>query len=365
MEKLTVKKVNILPKKSETVYNLDVDGNHNYFADNVLVHNCDEAALIPDQEEALVFRMLGDQKDNFYCKVGNPFESGHFTSSFKDPGYLKVVVDWKQGVREGRVDPDMIEEARKKPFFEILYECRRPKVGQTDDHGWIPLLTRDEVDRAVVDEASGFGIRKEGVDVAGGGKNFSVVVERRDNVASIRLKNQDPDTMNLAEWIMVRKESELWNPHDIAVDSVGEGKGLYDILAKNLMGVHGVNAGENPPGEHDREKFVNMRALMFWRLRAWIKGGGKLLRTDEPLELTWYQLCEVRYKQRLEGTKGKLQIIPKEQLKKIYGVESPDVADGLSLTFYEEDVPVGIQDQGLSDSQRDTFDRHGLFPQNI
>ena len=340
------------------IYITNAKGALGFGAPNVVL---DEAALVPDDEEALVFRMLGDQKDNFYFKIGNPFESGHFTGSFKDPRYFKIVIDWRQGIKTGRITQDLVEEARKKPFFDVLYECRRPKIGVADDKGWIPILTRDEVDRAIVDEAEGFGINKIGADVAGGGKNSTVVVQRRDNVAMIRLKNQDPDTMNLAEWIMTKKEHEHWNPMGIAIDRVGEGKGCYDLLAKNLTGVNGVNAGDKPIGEADKESYINLRAVMFWRIRKWILGGGKLLRTDEPLELTWYQLCDIRYKKKLEGTKGKLQIIPKEQLKKIYGIESPDVADALSLTFATPDDPLSMQfDDGYSTPEN--FDKHGLFP---
>ena len=48
----------------------------------------DESALVPDQDEALVFRMLGDQKDNFYVKIGNPWDTLHFRKSFEDPNYF-------------------------------------------------------------------------------------------------------------------------------------------------------------------------------------------------------------------------------------------------------------------------------------
>jgi hypothetical protein len=326
----------------------------------------DESALISEKDHALVMRMLGDQPDNFLVKVGNPWESEHFRKSFEDPVYHKLIIDYHQGIREGRLKPEYVDEMRKQPFFDVLYECQFPKTGQIDEKGWIPLFVKDELDRSMINKASGFGIKKLGIDVAGGGRNYSVIVQRYSNVAKIVHKTQDPDTMNLAEEVIGRVKSYdrerkyLIRPEDIFIDRIGVGKGIYDILNREIPGIYGINAGEQPTTDMDKEKFVNLRAELYWKLRDWIMGGGKLKRDDD-----WYQLLKIKYRVRLEGRKGKMQIISKEELAK-EGIPSPDVADALALTFRTPDIPP-IDEEVLEEQIRkeeadfDPFDPFGLI----
>ena len=296
----------------------------------------DESALISAKDHALVMRMLGDQTDNFLVKIGNPWESDHFTGSYEDPAYKKIRVDYVQGIKEGRLLPAYVDEMRKQPFFDVLYECNRPKQGMSDDKGWISLLTRDEIERAlvqpVVGAETGFGIKKLGVDVAGGGRNYSVIVKRRTNIARVIVKNQDPDTMNLAENVINIKNRDEIESADISIDKVGIGKGIYDMLNRQFP-VYGINAGDTPTTDENKEKFSNLRAELFWKLRDWVLGGGKL----EIGLADWYQLTKIKYRIKLEGTKGKIKIISKVELLKM-GVESPDDADALSMTFITDDV---------------------------
>ena len=319
----------------------------------------DEMALVSDQDEALVARMLGDNpEDNFYVKVGNPWESGHFRKSYKDPRYFKLIVDYKEGIREGRITQDQVDEAQGKPFFNVLYECKFPDEGAMDDKGWLPLLTIPEIDKALVDDGEHFGVNKLGVDVAGGGKNFTVMLRRSTNLARILVKNRDSDTMNQAERIINLRKSEKIKPDDIGIDKVGIGKGLYDILNRELEGLHGINPGEKPIGEMDQELYINVRAMMFWRLREWVLKGGKLVKGHEPLDATWYQLSTVKYNKKLEGRRGKMQVMPKELMIK-EGIESPDVADALALTFYTDDI---MRSEALIQNV-ESYDEHGLFPE--
>jgi hypothetical protein len=298
----------------------------------------DESALISEKDHALVMRMLGDQPDNFICKVGNPWESEHFRSSFQDDNYHKIVIDYQQGVREGRFTSAYIDEMRKQPFFDVLYECKFPPLGIIDEKGWVPLLTKDEIDRAMIEDGEGFGINKLGVDVAGGGRNFSVIVQRHNNLARIIHKTKESDTMKLAE--MVISLDKNTKRTGIFVDSVGIGKGCYDILSRQVVGVWPINGGEKPTDIYSEAEYVNLRAQLYWKLRKWILGGGKLVKSDD-----WYQLTKLKYRTKLEGTKGKMAIISKEDLLK-EGIDSPDVADALMMTFRTDDIPDIFQ--GLS-----------------
>jgi hypothetical protein len=64
----------------------------------------DESAFIEDPEFALVLRMLAGQKKISLMKIGNPYFRNHFYKSFRDPDYRKIVIDYEQGLREGRLE---------------------------------------------------------------------------------------------------------------------------------------------------------------------------------------------------------------------------------------------------------------------
>jgi len=339
------------------VFITNAKGALGFGAPNVIL---DEAALVSEEEEALVFRMLGDDIKNFYFKISNSWDSEHFRKSAEDPNYIHLKMDWKLGLKEGRISIDQVEEARTKPFFRELYECKFPPRGEMDMKGWTPLLTKDEIDAAITDDMVPFGVNKLGGDVAGGGKNFSVVVQRHTNVASMISKDNDSDTMNFAEKILGFRHDRLAGMDGIFIDEVGEGKGATDILMREIRGVFPFNGAETPDMEDDQAKFVNIRAMCYWRARQWILNGGKLYRGEEPLENTWYQLTKVKYQRSLEMRRGKLKIMSKEDMRK-NGIPSPDVGDALMMTFLTEDVHMSYEDEPKGRG-KDLFDKYGLFP---
>ena len=71
-----------------------------------------------------------------------------------------------------------------------------------------------------------------------------------------------------------------------------------------------------------------MRAESYWRLKEWSKKGGRLSDDDE-----WYQLTQIKYK---PDSKGRLRVMSKDDMRSM-GIESPDVADALALTFMRKD----------------------------
>ena len=318
----------------------------------------DESGLIVTTDHALVMRMLGDQPENFLVEIGNPWPEEHFIKSFEDPLYHKLIIDYTQGVREGRLAPEYIDEMRKQPFFDVLYECKFPKEGIIDEKGWVPLFTKDEIDRAMIDSAMGFGINKLGIDVAGGGRNFSVIVQRRSNIAKVVHKTLDADTMNLGEAIIGLWKREKIINADIFIDKNGIGKGLYDLLNREITGIYGLNVGEKATSEIEEQRFTNMRAELAWKMREWILVGGKLERNED-----WYQLTKLKYRVKLEGRRGKMQLISKEDLLKD-GIQSPDVADALMMTFRTFDIPpIDEEVRERMEVENNKFDPFNPFPE--
>lgn len=292
----------------------------------------DESALIPDVLQATIMRMLGDKQDNFLVKIGNPFNRNHFLRTWRSDRYHKIFIDYLQGINEGRYSEEFINEMKDEALFDILYGCKFPEEGSIDAKGWLQLLTDSEVERAFVDEDVFFGDKRLGCDVAGGGRNFSVMVIRGHNFAKKIYKENQPDTMMFAGSIInTVGEMEIQN-RDIFVDKVGIGRGVVDRLREIIFGINGVGGADTP----SESRFANLRAEMYWRARDWILNGGKLEKDDD-----WYQLANIKYK---IDSSGRIKIMSKEEMLK-EGIDSPDAADSFALTFARADLPPAYREQ--------------------
>ena len=280
----------------------------------------DEAALIPDTEHALVMRMLGDQPKNFLVKIGNPWESKHFRDSYKSKKYHKFVVDYKQGIREGRIKPEYVEEMRKQPFFDILYEVKFPPEGSVDREGWRRLLLDEEIEPAMKRKVQPVLPKVMGVDIGGGGDANAFLI-RTQNYAYVKEENHEPDVMATAGRILSIAQDERIYPEDIFIDAVGIGEGVWRRLEEQGYHVNPIKVGEKAINNAD---FYNLRAEIYWKLREWVLQGGTLANDDR-----FYELSKIRYK---EDSGRRVRIESKQNMRK-RGEDSPNIADALALTF--------------------------------
>ena len=72
----------------------------------------------------------------------------------------------------------------------------------------------------------------------------------------------------------------------------------------------------------------------------------------------WYQLSQIKYKVR--DSSGKLMIMPKDEMRK-QGIESPDVADALALTFSRDSII--NRDKILTTEQKELVKQFDYFKQ--
>ena len=295
----------------------------------------DEAALVDDTIEAKVFRMIAgfSTTKHLYMKVGNPFYRNHFLKSHNDPDFHLIHFDYHTGVAEGRFSQEMIEKSRSKPGFDVLYEVKFPDADAIDDKGWSPLLNEQDIETAFVELGTGFGFLKTGLDPSGEGTNFTTFVKRYRNYAAIifkeRILDQFQCTERIMNWKNQLKSGEQILPMGYWVDRVGIGEGFYQTLRRDVENVWGVNVGVAPL---DVDGFTNLRAEAYWRLRDDIKN--KRLRLEKSDD--WMQLTQIKYRTKLEGKRGKIEIMGKEEMR-ANGIESPDVADALMLTYTQPD----------------------------
>jgi hypothetical protein len=338
MDRKIVKKISRVKPLSDVVYNLTVEDNKNYFIDKVLVHNSpnvveDESALLSDEIHAKVMRMLGGTADNMLVKIGNPFYRNHFYRSYKNENYHQIVIDYKKAIEEkGQAYADFIEEMRGEHSFDVFYECRFPDEDSMDSEGWLPLLSSEEVARCQVEKEAGFGVPRLGVDAgAGGGRDYSSIVKRYSNVASILFSDNRTDIMNFTGHVVQAiktgvKGEQTW------IDRTGLGLGVYERLRELGYGVKPFISAESAL---QQDKYFNLRAESYWRLREWIKGGGKLIKDKR-----WDDLYFIKYK--IHDSTGRLQIISKDDMRR-KGIDSPDEVDALMMTFALPEISANFQ----------------------
>lgn len=281
----------------------------------------DESCLIPDAIESTIFRMIaGKGADAFYCKIGNPFYRNHFLASWSNPDYYKVFIDYERGMQEGRYTKEFIEEAKAKPFFDILFKCIFPDEDTVDEDGFLPLFSSIVVDNAQKLKVIAFGEKRLGADIAEGGDNNALVF-RTKNWMSVIGKFKTPNTMlTLGKIIQTANQLEVID-ENVFVDSIGVGVGVKNRAHEQKYRLNGIKFSE---AATDDQQFVNMRAECYWNFSQWLKEGGAL----DP-SLDWQQLLLIKYK---VDSKGRIQIIPKDKIRKKLGV-SPDVPDAAALTF--------------------------------
>jgi hypothetical protein len=286
----------------------------------------DESSLIPDIIESTIFRMIAGQgADAFYCKIGNPFYRNHFYTSWHDDNYHKIFIDYKQGLSEGRYTQQFIDEAKRKPNFDILFACEFPPEDAVDERGYIRLFTQDEIENSIR-KVEPFGEKRLGVDMAEGGGDYNAFVLRTANYTTVLIKYRNQDTMLIpGHLINIHRELEM-RDENIFMDTIGVGKGPYDRLVEQHYSPTSVKFSEKPD---DEAQFANLKAECFWRLKQWIHNGGCLDPSDD-----WKQLGDIKYK---VDSSGRIQIISKDELRK-EGKASPDVADALAMTFARKSV---------------------------
>ena len=283
----------------------------------------DESALIPDNIESTVFRMIAGKSDAMYVKIGNPFYRNHFYKSSQDPRYLQIFIDFKQGLREGRYNYDFIEEARTKPNFDILFACLFPPADQIGIDGYIRLLTDNELQSVSSNTGEHAGYKILGIDPAAGGDNSAMVVKSA-NLQEIVFNQKLQNTMDLVGIAMEKYRD--YHCDYIVVDKTGIGQGVFDRLKDAGYPIRGVSFGE----KSEEDMFQNLKAEWHWRERKWLLSGGRLVQDSN-----WQEFATIKYKNK----DGKIIIQPKEDLFR-EGIASPNCVDAAVLTMVITDTAI-------------------------
>lgn len=182
-----------------------------------------------------------------------------------------------------------------------------------------------------------------GVDVAGGGRDETVIRERCGMVAGREWTHRSDDPEAVAGYVVEAVEAS--GATSVKIDSTGIGWGVVGIVRRILREkrirceVVAVNAAAKPSKKPEKagdgrpvEGFLNTRAEMWWlgrtlsRTRAWDLSG--MPNADQTIA----QLAEPTWS--IDPPSGLIKIESKDDVISRLG-RSPDNADALLLAYYE------------------------------
>jgi hypothetical protein len=327
-------------------------------ADHVLIV-VDEASGVPEQvfntaEGALTSGNV------FVLLISNPTRTmGYFFDS-----HHKNSKDWQMYGFTSEVSPVVDIQYVKRQAqrhgvesdeYRIRVQGRFPHEAIMDDTGYMALIpaSRLLVEPVTDDQYPFRGRLVLGVDPSGEGKDKATWCIRDLFKAQIVAEATTTNPREVAERTLTLLERYKVAPEDVVVDSFGIGSDVGKEIAIASQGryrVYTVLVG-NPPkyeeeyngsfffrkddevDEHNEDLYLNLRALMFFRTRKWLIGGGVLLDASVDNSPFSNELQMIRYKRSLHG--NKIQIMSKKEMLKLR-IPSPNMADALALTFLRD-----------------------------
>lgn len=240
------------------------------------------------------------------------------TGKFKHGRYKALYPD---RVSQKSIDEKLHDEGESSPFFQTSVLA---KFSNTTEDSIVPLKDFVKAKENNALETTG-GITYGG-DVARFGRDKSCICTRQGGrILSFKEKGL-MDTQSTATWFELEAQGQ-----PICVDEIGVGAGVVDAMRKSegnqCIAVNVARAASDP------EKFSNLRAELYWKVRLKFERGEiDLSALDaKTLDKLQSQLCSMGYSFK----KGKLLVESKEDMKK-RGLPSPDLADSLMLSFFAD-----------------------------
>ncbi len=270
----------------------------------------DEASAIPDVIWETTEGALTDADTQIiWCVFGNPTRNtGRFRDCF--PGQ-RFASSWKSRQVDSReirfTNKDQIARwieayGEDSDFVRIRVRGTFPRTGEME------FISHEDAIAAGVREVEyrEYDPLIIGVDVARYGSNESVIYFRKG-----------------------RDGRYQYHVDAVFVDGGGVGGGVVDNIRALHIHCFDVQFGskDDNPGYatgNEGERYANKRAAMWGAMRAWLKTGA--IPSDADLQA---QLVGPTYTYNL---RSEIQLEKKEDMMK-RGLESPDIADGLALTF--------------------------------
>lgn len=250
-----------------------------------------------------------------------------YSYDFVDPMGMKRVITTK-----GLVNPEWIEsmdeEYGKNSATYAAHVLGIFPISEEDQ-----LIQKEWIDKAFRREykEDTENFRIAGVDIAWQGQDDSCIVIRKgNNIESIESWHGNDPTESSDKVKGICEDLALAGKKVdfICVDATGMGAGVYSNLRKEGFAARAVFVGEAPLVEIGT-KCKLMRDYLWWQTRLFFKDSSPYFHEDTTIfKRLAEELSVVQYE-----NKAKVIIEDKKSLRKRVGY-SPDIADGLCMTFY-------------------------------
>lgn len=345
-------------------------------ADHVLIV-VDEASGVPEQvfntaEGALTSGNV------FVVLISNPTRTqGYFYDAFH-----KNTQDWQQFAFNSEQSPVVDKQYTERQArrhgsdsdeYRIRVRGEFPHESVMDDSGYVQLIPASKitVEPKLGDLTIFSGRKILGVDPSGEGKDRATWVLRDNFRAEVIGESMSSNPKECAERTLTFIERYRLEPEDVVIDAFGIGSDVGKEIALASGGKYNcytVLVG-NPPkyeeeynaqfftrkekevDENKMDLYLNIRALMYFRLRDWLYGGGMLV--DSSVENSTFsnEIQVIRYKRSLQG--NKIQLMAKKDMLKMR-IPSPNKADALALTFLRD----------MDETKQSVFEARQIIAQN-
>lgn len=280
------------------------------------IYFIDEAAFLehPEAADAAL-----SQTSNCRIYVSTPNGAGNpFFRRAHDGRTKKFIFDWRDDPRKD----DVWYEKQKMTLDPVV-------LAQEVDRSYTASVANAFIPGELVVAASRKGPADVmphgpiimGVDVARFGDDKSAITLRQGRVLLRQIVFGGADVVDVAGRVKEEVRAQLGDVQQIAVDTIGIGSGVADILRRDYgdMVVDVNSSLRMSDGQN-----YNLRAKMWREMREWLKAGASIPNDSElSTDLTALQYT---YKG------GDLLLEAKQDAKK-RGIKSPDRADSLALTF--------------------------------
>jgi len=262
--------------------------------------------------------------------IGNPTKpSGFF---FKTHNELSDL--WRTRkvscMESSRVSEDYIK-SQERTYGRDSREYKVRVLGEFPDSGAYAVIPRRYVEAAQGREITppGRGL-VWGVDPGRGGDPSGFISRDAKAIYEIEEHRLD-DSMRLVGVIKVKWDTtpSRLRPVAIYVDVIGLGGPIADRLTELGLPVVPVNVSEVAAVS---DRYVRLRDELWYEVRHWFEAMDVTMPTkrENPyVEKLTHELCSIESEYM---SNGKIQVESKEKLKR-RGLPSPNLADGLCLTF--------------------------------
>ena len=195
------------------------------------------------------------------------------------------------------------------------------------------LFSFKDVDRAMHRNQEATGATIIGCDVARYGDDSTVLCVRSGLWVKSILQKKNLAVTEVADW--AGHIADIVKADAVAVDTIGLGAGVHDILMRK--GIFSIDANFGYKAS-DEKRYINKRAESYFKLSNAIKAGLAIPENDALME----ELLTIEYE--FNDSNGKLKIISKDKIKEFLG-RSPDLADALALTYFTDVLGIPEQDK--------------------